>query len=43
MNAAKCNEYDYINFLVAAQKVFSASEAARTHPVNGLSLRSLIP
>jgi hypothetical protein len=32
MNAAKCNEYDYINFLVAAQKVFSASEAARTHP-----------
>jgi len=32
MNAPKCNEYDYINFLVAAQKVFSASEAARTHP-----------
>lgn len=32
MNAAKCNEYDYINFLVAAQTVFSAVEAARTHP-----------
>jgi hypothetical protein len=32
MNAPKCNEYDYINFLVAAQKIFSASEAARTHP-----------
>jgi putative transposase len=32
MNAPKCNEYDYINFLVAAQKVFSASEAARVHP-----------
>jgi putative transposase len=32
MNAAKCNEYDYINFLVAAQKVFSTREAARTHP-----------
>src|SRR5258706_10189024 len=32
MNAAKCNEYDYINFLVAAQTVFSTVEAARTHP-----------
>ena len=32
MNAPKCNEYDYINFLVAAQTVFSTVEAARTHP-----------
>lgn len=32
MNAPKCNEYDYINFLVAAQKVFSTLEAARSHP-----------
>jgi putative transposase len=24
--------YDYINFLVAAQRVFSAVEAARSHP-----------
>lgn len=29
MNPAKCDEYDYINFLIAAQKVFSASEAGR--------------
>jgi hypothetical protein len=32
MNPAKCTEYDYINFLVAAQRVFSATEAARSHP-----------
>ncbi len=32
MNAPRCNEYDYINFLVAAQTVFSTVEAARTHP-----------
>jgi putative transposase len=32
MNAPKCTEYDYINLLVAAQKVFSAVEAARSHP-----------
>lgn len=32
MNAPKCTEYDYINFLVAAQQVFSAVEAARSHP-----------
>jgi len=33
MNAPRCNEYDYINFLVAAQRVFSTMEAARSHPV----------
>jgi hypothetical protein len=32
MNPAKCSEQDYINFLVAAQRVFSAVEAARSHP-----------
>jgi hypothetical protein len=32
MNAPKCSEYDYINFLVAAQSSFSAVEAARTQP-----------
>ena len=32
MNPPKCNELDYINFLVAAQKVFSSVEASKTHP-----------
>lgn len=32
MNASKVSEYDYINFLIVAQKVFSTTEAARTHP-----------
>jgi putative transposase len=32
MNAPKCTEYDYINFLVAAQRVFSSVEAAGSHP-----------
>jgi putative transposase len=32
MNAAKCSEQDYINFLVAAQRVFSTIEASRSHP-----------
>jgi putative transposase len=32
MNAAKCTDLDYINFLVAAQQVFSAVEASRSHP-----------
>lgn len=32
MNPRKCNEYDYINFLIAAQQVYSSAEAARTHP-----------
>lgn len=35
MNAAKCNELDYIHFLIAAQRVFSCSEAARCQPVGG--------
>jgi Transposase DDE domain len=32
MNTPKCTAYDYINFLVAAQQVFSAVEAARSQP-----------
>lgn len=32
MNPAKCSEQDYINFLVAAQRVFSTVEAERSHP-----------
>jgi len=32
MNAPKCTEYDYINFLVAAQQMFSTVEAARSLP-----------
>lgn len=32
MNPPKCNEYDYINFLIAAQQAYSSVEAARTHP-----------
>jgi len=32
MNRPKCDELDYIHFLIAAQKVFSNTEAARSHP-----------
>ncbi len=32
MNAAKCDELDYIHFLIAAQRVFSCTEAARCQP-----------
>lgn len=32
MNPPRCDELDYINFLVAAQRVFSSIEAAKTHP-----------
>lgn len=32
MNPAKCDELDYIHFLVAAQRVYSCSEAARCQP-----------
>ena len=34
MNPPKCNELDYINFLIAAQRVFSTVEAAQTTPDN---------
>jgi len=32
MNPPKCDELDYINFLIAAQQVFSTVEAAKTSP-----------
>ncbi|MEM3627532.1 MAG: IS701 family transposase, partial [Candidatus Bathyarchaeia archaeon] len=32
MNRPKCDELDYINFLIAAQRTFTAVEAAKTHP-----------
>jgi len=35
MNPPKCDELDYINFLIAAQRSFSAVEAAKTHPAAG--------
>jgi hypothetical protein len=35
MNPPKCDELDYIHFLIAAQKVFSNTEAARCHPAAG--------
>ena len=32
MNPPKCDDFDYIHFLIAAQKVFSCTEAARCQP-----------
>jgi len=32
MNPPKCNENDYINFLMATQKVFSCTEAGKVQP-----------
>lgn len=32
MNPAKCDEVDYIHFVIAAQRVFSCTEAARCQP-----------
>lgn len=32
MNPPKCDEYDYINFLVATPRVYSCTEAARVQP-----------
>jgi putative transposase len=32
MNRAKCNELDYIHFLIATQKTFTCTEAARCQP-----------
>ena len=29
LNPSKCNEYDYINFLIASTKIFTYTEAAR--------------
>jgi putative transposase len=32
VNAPKCNEYDYIDFLIATPRVYSCTEAARVQP-----------
>ena len=32
MNPPKCNEYDYIDFLIATPRVYSCTEAARVQP-----------
>ena len=32
MNHPKCHELDYINFLIAAQRIFTCTEAARCYP-----------
>ena len=32
MNPAKCDEHDYIHFMIAAQRVFNCTEAARCQP-----------
>jgi len=32
MNPPKCDEYDYINFLMAAQQVCNNLKASKTHP-----------
>jgi putative transposase len=29
INPAKCNEFDYINFLIASSRVFSCTEASK--------------
>jgi hypothetical protein len=34
MNPAKCDELDYIHFMIAAQRVFTCTEAARCQPQN---------
>ena len=35
VNAPKCDAFDYIHFLIAAQKVFTCTEAARCQPETG--------
>lgn len=32
MNPAKCTDMDYLQFLIAAQRVFTCTEAARCQP-----------
>lgn len=32
MNGPKVTDYDYINFLIGTQKVYSCTEAARVQP-----------
>ena len=35
MNPPKCDDLDYIHFLIASQKVFTLTEAARCQPKRG--------
>jgi putative transposase len=35
MNPPKCDEFDYIQFLIATQKAYSCTEAARVQPEGG--------
>ncbi|OGD57858.1 hypothetical protein A3K78_10545 [Candidatus Bathyarchaeota archaeon RBG_13_52_12] len=37
MNHSRCSDLDYINFLLAAQKAFTCTEAARCQPDKPLS------
>ena len=37
-NLARCNDEDYINFLIAAQKQFTCTEAARSQPDESSSI-----
>jgi putative transposase len=32
MNKPRCDEYDYINFLIATQRIYSCTEAAKVQP-----------
>ena len=43
MNIPKCQEEDYINFLIATQKAYSCTEAARVQPdkLNPLAIKGI--
>lgn len=43
MNLPKVSEYDYINFLIAAHKASSCSEAERVQPESGKAAHDAIP
>ena len=32
MNKPRCNEYDYISFLIATQRIYTCTEVARVQP-----------
>lgn len=37
MNKPRCDEYDYINFLIATQKVYTCTEAVKVQPFGARS------
>jgi hypothetical protein len=41
INPPKCNDIDYIDFLIAASNVFSCTEAARCYPNVAILLMTL--